>query len=102
MQRMRKFRLPLFTSVVLLVFALGCSAPPKMLDRSISGPQLVMNPQVIPLGVAKLMDTNFVFEGSGFKPNDTVFISLVGQKNVDTSLVLAKVQKDGTFRAELG
>jgi hypothetical protein len=61
-----------------------------------------MNPQVIPLGVAKLMDTNIVFEGSGFKPGDTVFVSLIGQKDVNASLVLTKVEANGTFRAEVG
>jgi hypothetical protein len=102
MQRLRKFRLSVFTVVAFVIFTLGCSTPPKMLDRSFSGPQLVVNPQVIPLGVAKLMETDIVFEGSGFKPGDTVFVSLVGQKDVNTSLILTKVQADGTFRAEVG
>ncbi|OHE21465.1 MAG: hypothetical protein A2Z43_05320 [Syntrophobacterales bacterium RBG_19FT_COMBO_59_10] len=102
MQRLQRFRLSVFTAVVFLIFTLGCSAAPKVLDRSLSGPQLVMNPQVIPLGVAKLMDTNIVFEGSGFKPGDSVFVSLIGKNDVNTSLVLAKVEQDGTFRAEVG
>jgi len=101
MQRSQVFRLSVFIAVASLVFTLGCSAPPKVLDRSLAGPQLVMNPQVIPLGVAKLMDTNIVFEGSGFKPGDSVFISLIG-KDVDTSLALTKVGQDGTFRVEVG
>ena len=101
MQCLQKFRLSVFIAVASLVFTLGCSTPPKVLDRSFSGPQLVMNPQVIPLGVAKLMDTNIVFEGSGFKPGDSVFVSLIGQ-DVNTSLTLTKVQQDGTFRAEVG
>jgi hypothetical protein len=102
MKRFQRSSLSLFTAVALLVFMFGCATPPKALDRSFSGPQLVMNPQVIPLGVAKLMDTNIVFEGSGFKPDDTVFVSLIGQKDVNASLVLTKVQADGTFRAEVG
>jgi hypothetical protein len=102
MKRFLRLGLSVFTVVVLLVFTIGCTTAPKVLDRSLSGPQLVMNPQVIPLGVAKLMDTNIVFEGSGFKPGDTVFVSLVGQKDVDVSLVLTKVQANGTFRAEVG
>jgi len=102
MQRLQMLRLSVLTAVAFLIFTLGCSTPPKVLDRSFSGPQLVMNPQVIPLGVAKLMGTDIVFEGSGFKPGDSVFVSLIGQKDVNTSLVLTKVQKDGTFRAEVG
>lgn len=102
MQRLQMFRLSVFTAVALIMFTLGCSSAPKVLDRSFSGPQLVMNPQVIPLGVAKLMDTNIVFEGSGFKPGDSVFVSLIGQNDVNTSLALTKVQQDGTFRAEVG
>lgn len=102
MQRFPMGRLSVCTAVFCLFFTFGCSTPPKVLDRSFSGPQLVANPQVIPLGVAKLMDTNIVFEGSGFKPDDTVFISLVGPKDVNPSLILTKVKKDGTFRAEVG
>jgi hypothetical protein len=102
MQRFQRLSLSVFIAVLLFVFTLGCSTAPKVLDRSFSGPQLVMNPQVIPLGVAKLMDTNIVFEGSGFKPGDTVFVSLIGQKDVNPSLVLTKVEANGTFRAEVG
>lgn len=102
MKRFWRLSLSVFAAVLLLAFTLGCSTAPKALDRSFSGPQLVMNPQVIPLGVAKLMDTNIVFEGSGFKPGDTVFVSLIGQKDVNTSLVLTKVEANGTFRAEVG
>jgi len=102
MQRFQRLPLPVFAAVAVLVFAYGCSTPPKVLDRSLSGPQLVMNPAVIPLGVAKLMDTNIVFEGSGFKPGDTVFVSLIGQKDVNVSLVLTKVDANGGFRAEVG
>jgi len=102
MERFQMLRLSVFAAAALLIFTLGCSTAPKVLDRSFSGPQLVMNPQVIPLGVAKLMDTNIVFEGSGFKPGDSVFVSLIGQKDVNAALVLTKVQQDGTFRAEVG
>ncbi|MFH1239145.1 MAG: hypothetical protein V1653_03430, partial [bacterium] len=78
MQHLKRFRLLGFIAAVFFIFTLGCTAPPKVLDRSFSGPQVVMNPQVIPLGVAKLMDTNIVFNGSGFQPGDSVFISLIG------------------------
>ena len=102
MKRFFRLSFSVFAAVLLLAFTLGCSTAPKVPDRSFSGPQLVMNPQVIPLGVAKLMDTNISFEGSGFKPGDTVFVSLIGQKDVNTSLVLTKVEANGTFRAEVG
>ncbi|MBM4308594.1 MAG: hypothetical protein FJ123_17850, partial [Deltaproteobacteria bacterium] len=34
----------------------GCASPPKTLDRSVPGPQVIVNPEAIRLGVAKLMD----------------------------------------------
>ena len=101
MQHLKRFHLSGLIAAVFFIFTLGCATPPKVLDRSFSGPQVVMNPQVIPLGVAKLMATDIVFDGSGFQPGDSVFISLIGQ-DVNTSLALAKVQQDGTFRAEVG
>lgn len=102
MLHLKKLHLSVFVAFALFVFTLGCASPPKMLDRAFPGPQVVMNPQVIPLGAAKLMGTDFVFDGSGFNPDDTVFISLIGKTDVNIALALAKVAKDGTFRAEMG
>jgi hypothetical protein len=95
-------KLYLLAAFVLFVFILGCASPPKVLDRAFPGPQVVMNPQVIPLGVAKLMGADFIFDGSGFTSGDTVFISLIGQPDVNVSVALAKVAQDGTFQAEMG
>ncbi|MDI6725340.1 MAG: hypothetical protein QMD32_00115 [Smithellaceae bacterium] len=102
MQCLKRIRLLVLAAVVLFVFTLGCASPPKVLDRAIPGPQVVMNPQMIPLGAAKLMGTDFIFDGSGFDPGDTVFISLIGKPDINVSLALAKVAQDGTFRAEMG
>ncbi|MBU1966067.1 MAG: hypothetical protein KKD24_09725 [Proteobacteria bacterium] len=100
MQNLKKFHL--LAAFVLFVFILGCAGPPKVLDRANTGPQVVMNPQAIPLGVAKLMGADFIFDGSGFTSGDTVFISLIGQPDVNVAVALAKVAQDGTFRAEMG
>lgn len=95
-------KLHLFTVLALFVLMLGCAGTKKMVDRALPGPQVVVNPQVIPLGVATLVGTDFVFDGSGFTPGDTVFISLIGKPDVDIALALTKVNKDGTFQAEMG
>lgn len=102
--RRSKSLLYLLTVAVLSVFVvLGCAtAPPKVLDQAFKGPQIVVNPQVIPLGVASLMEMNMIIEGSGFRPADTVLISLVGQKDVDVPITFAKVEANGTFRADFG
>lgn len=80
----------------------GCASPPKTLDRSVTGPQVIVNPGFIRLGVAKLMDTIIVFEGSGFKPGDSMFITLVGPNETKAIVAEAPIQPDGTFKAELG
>jgi hypothetical protein len=87
-------------SVCLLVLS-GCSNPPKKLDPSKSGPQVIVNPESIRLGIAKLLDTKIVFEGSGFKPKESIFIELLGPNQ--TKLVVAEslIQPDGTFKAEV-
>jgi hypothetical protein len=80
----------------------GCSNPPKTLDRSVTGPQVIVNPDSIRLGVAKLMDTIIVFEGSGFKPGDSMFITLVGPNETKAIVAEGPIQPDGTFKTELG
>jgi hypothetical protein len=77
----------------------GCSTPPKKLDPSISGPQLIVNPECIRLGVVKMRDTNIVFEGSGFNPGDSVLITLTGPNDTKVIAAEAPIQKDGTFKA---
>lgn len=88
-------------SVCLLVLS-GCSSPPKKLDPSKSGPQVIVNPETIRLGVAKLMATIIVFEGAGFKPGDSIFITLLGPKETKAIVAEASIKPDGTFKAELG
>ena len=77
----------------------GCSTPPKKLDPSVSGPQLIVNPECIRLGVVRMRDTNIVFEGSGFKPGDSVLITLTGPNDTKVVAAEAPIQKDGTFKA---
>jgi hypothetical protein len=80
----------------------GCSSPPKKLDPTVSGPQVIVNPETIRLGVAKLMATNIVFEGAGFKPGDSIFITLLGPKETRAIVAEAPIKPDGAFKAELG
>lgn len=103
MQFLKGLRFSLIVAALLSLVVLGCAtAPPKALDRAFKGPQVVANPQVIPLGVASLMEMNMTVDGAGFRPGDTVLISLVGQKDIDVALSVAKVGADGTFRADVG
>ncbi len=103
MQFLKGLRCSLIVAALLSLVVLGCAtAPPKMLDRAFKGPQVVVNPQKIPLGVASLMEMKMNIDGAGFRPGDTVLISLVDQKDIDVAISLAKVDPDGTFRAEFG
>jgi hypothetical protein len=92
-------------SILLISFCLiilsGCSSPPKKLDPSISGPQLIVNPEAIRLGVVKMRDTNIVFEGSGFqaKPGESVLITLTGPNETRVIAAEAPIQQNGTFKA---
>ena len=97
--------------LVCLFIVWGCASNPKTLDRSITGPQLIVNPESIRLGVVKLMGTkiafvelkptNIVFEGSGFKPKDSVFVTLIGPNETKVVVAEAPIQPDGTFQAEV-
>lgn len=77
----------------------GCAKTPRTLDPSVPGQQVIVNPDSIRLGVAKLTSTNIVFEGAGFKAGDSVFISLIGPSQVKAIVAEARIQPDGTFKA---
>ena len=97
--------------LVSLMAILGCASNHKTLDRSITGPQVIVNPESIRLGVVKLLGTkiafvelkptNIVFEGSGFKPKDSIFITLTGPNQTKVVLAEATIQPDGIFKAEV-
>jgi len=96
-----------FLLVTCGVFAAsGCSQPVKTLDPGVTGPQLIVNPETVRLGVAKVMETNIVFSGSGFDPGDSVFIKLldvpVDGKKEDLAIASADVKEGGTFNAPVG
>jgi hypothetical protein len=93
-----------FSSLVILTCLMilsGCASPPKTLDPSIKGPQLIVNPECIRLGAVKMRDTNIVFEGSGFqtKLGDSVLITLTGPNETKVIAAEAPIQQNGTFKA---
>src|SRR4030067_1718261 len=86
----------LMTLACLMVLS-GCARPPKTLAPSVPGPQLIVNPECIRLGVVKMRDTNIVFEGSGFqtKPGDSVLITLKGPNETKVIAAEAPIQSNG-------
>jgi len=97
----KKYYLWMLMIFTCLIIALGCSSPPKTLDRSVSGPQLIVNPETIRLAVSKLKVTDIVFEGSGFKPGDSIFITMTGPKETKVIMAEAPIKPDGTFKAKV-
>lgn len=91
----------LFLGFILTVALTVCAGPTKNPARSVSGPQVVVKPECVRLGVAKLVGTQIVFEGSGFKPKDSVFITLTGPNQTKIVVAEAAIQPDGTFKAEV-
>lgn len=83
----------------------GCGASSRdiqTLNPHVSEPQVIVNPASVSLGVAKLMDTRIAFDGSGFKPGDSVFITLAGEETTEFAVADAPVRDDGTFQAVAG
>ncbi len=104
MQKKRFSNLLLLTGLFILggsfLFS-GCTHALKTFNPAISGPQLIVNPESVSLGVAKLTGTKIVFEGSGFKPEDSVFITLFGPNKTEVVAAGAKVGSDGKFTARV-
>jgi len=83
----------------------GCSSAPKAFNDAITGPQLIVDPDSVSLGVASLMDTDIVIRGRGFRAGEIVEIEIIGQeeKNQDVQMVISHGQtgEDGGFETRV-
>ena len=91
---------------ILLVFLfMGCAAEPGWLDPNMKGPQVVVQPEAVTLGVASVTGTPIVFIGKGFQSGDSVFIELLGVekkgKKVNVPIADANVDSNGCFTAKV-
>jgi len=88
-------------SIVIIFMVIGCAAAKKEFDTNVKGQQMIIEPDTIRLGVAKVMGTQFVLRGKGFQPEDSVFIKILGIKTknkvVDIPIFDGDVDKDGHF-----
>jgi len=96
------------TLLVVFVFLLisGSLGQAEAQNPEAKNAQLIVNPVSVRLGVAKVMETDIVFTGTGFEPGDSVFIKLLGVpvngEKKDLAIASADVEKDGTFTAPVG
>jgi hypothetical protein len=103
-QRILFWKLMFRTCLIIIggvLISCGFANAQKTLDRVISGPQVIVNPESIRLAVSKLKSTDIVFEGSGFKAGDSIFITLIGERDVKAIVAEAPIQPDGTFKAKV-
>jgi len=94
----------------------GCAGSKNTGDPSAQGPRIIDNgfpsftgppgiavdPDSVSLGIANIMGTEIVFQGWGFKPDDSVFISLLKCYDLELMEVVVaggRVNPDGTFKA---
>ena len=95
----------LFLFIVIFMFA-GCATAKQEFDPNVTGPQMIVEPETIRLGVAKLMGTEIVFRGKGFEPGDSVFVQLLGVEKkgerVDIPIADGNVDQKGSFTAKVG
>ena len=95
----------LFLLIVIFMFA-GCATAKQEFDSNVTGPQMIVEPETIRLGVAKLMETEIVFRGKGFELDDSVFVQLLGiekkGEHVDVPIADGNVDQKGYFTAKVG
>jgi hypothetical protein len=97
----KKFNFWKLLILACLVIVLECPNSPKTLAQSVSEPKLIVKPETIRLAVSKLKSTDIVFEGSGFKPGDSIFITLVGPGETKVIVAEGPIKPDGTFKAKV-
>jgi hypothetical protein len=91
--------------LMIVLMLASCATAPKEFDPNVSGPQVIVEPDSVSMGVATLTKTPIVFRGKGFQPGDSVFISLQGVKKGDqmanVPIADAEVDKNGNFTASV-
>jgi hypothetical protein len=91
-------------SIIIIFVIAGCATAKKEFNPNVKGPQMIVEPETIRLGVAKVMDTQFLLRGKGFQPEDSVFVEIVGVKTKDKVVNIpifdGDVEKDGYFAIE--
>lgn len=84
----------------------GCAtAPSQRFDPGIQGPQMIVQPESVSLGVAAMSGASIVFKGNGFQPKDSVFIQLLGVRKGDKLTQIpvadAEIDEKGAFQAQV-
>ena len=96
----------LLVTLLLIFMTAGCAKSPRTFDPALKGPQVMVEPESVSLGVVTLVKTPIVFKGKGFDPNDSVFVSILnvkkGDKTVDLPIAEGEADKDGNFTAPVG
>jgi hypothetical protein len=68
------------------VYMTGCASAPVAFNPDVSGPQLIVEPEALRLGVARVLGTEIVFRGKGFQPGEKVMIVLAGMDSGNTDI----------------
>ena len=92
--------------IIALMIIAGCGSEvtkPKDFDSAVEGPQLIVEPDVIRLGVAKLVGTEIIFRGKGFDPDEKIMVVLSGNeednREISVPVGFGKADENGLFRA---
>ncbi len=92
--------------IIALMVIAGCESEtqkPKDFDSAVEGPQLIVEPDVIRLGVAKLVGTEIIFRGKGFDPDEKIMVVLSGNeeenREVNIPIGFGKTDENGLFKA---
>ncbi|MCP4665061.1 MAG: hypothetical protein GY849_01740 [Deltaproteobacteria bacterium] len=99
--------LGLLIAMVMVFSFMGCASSPKGFDPSVKGPQMIVEPCTIRLGIVTTLKTAIVFKGKGFQPGDSVFVKLLDVYNGrdavrDIPVADGNVDKKGNFIAKVG
>jgi hypothetical protein len=88
-----------FCLMVLMVA--GCTSEPKQFDDSIKGPQVIVEPSTLHLGIIRILTKDIFFKGKGFSPGEGYCVDLTGledsNREIDVPICCGTVDEEGNF-----
>lgn len=85
----------------MVLMVAGCTPEPKQFNDSIKGPQVIVEPSTLHLGIVRILSKDIFFKGRGFGPGEGYCVDLTGledvNRDINVPICCGTVDKEGNF-----